>query len=218
YFSPHYPWYGVYDLLQGACELPFNADTHAAFVEDINAALEKENSGYRMVNGEFCPITNELELEAVRTAGASDEVAAPMRIHFQQALEHLSNRENPDYRNSMKESITAIEVLCRAISGMKDATFTPAMEKTVKELGLTEHIREGYRNIFKYTCDDHGIRHGLKDGRQPEQEDARFMLVTCSAFANFIIEKARKLGKIPKYPPDKSISTDKISIATQSPA
>jgi len=37
----------------------------------------------------------------------------------------------------------------------------------------------------------------LKNEKQPEQEDARFMLVACSAFVNLIMEKARKQGRLP---------------------
>jgi hypothetical protein len=53
------------------------------------------------------------------------------------------------------------------------------------------------KKIYGYTCDDQGIRHGLTNNDEPEQEDARFMLVTCSAFVNMVIEKARKKGKLP---------------------
>ncbi len=34
----------------------------------------------------------------------------PVKRHLSNALELLSDRENPDYQNSIKESITAVEV------------------------------------------------------------------------------------------------------------
>lgn len=84
-----------------------------------------------------------------------------------------------------------------AKANMPGSTLGPALERTAKELDLNEHLRDGLKLIYKYTSDDHGIRHGLKDEDHPEQEDAMFFLITCSAFVNFVTEKARKLGKLP---------------------
>jgi hypothetical protein len=36
-----------------------------------------------------------------------------------------------------------------------------------------------------------------KDDAEPEPEDAKFFLVSCSAFVNYLIEKARKNGSLP---------------------
>jgi hypothetical protein len=46
--------------------------------------------------------------------------------------------------------------------------------------------------LYGYTSDTHGIRHALKDDSQPNAEDAKFMLVSCSAFVNYLVEKAQK--------------------------
>jgi hypothetical protein len=83
------------------------------------------------------------------------------------------------------------------VAAMPNATLSPALEKVAKELDLNDHLRDGLKLIYKYTSDEHGIRHGLKDDDQPGQEDALFLLITCSAFVNFVTEKARKLGKLP---------------------
>lgn len=79
---------------------------------------------------------------------------------------------------------------------LESATLGPALDKLAKDLDLNDHLRNGFKEIYVYTCDDHGIRHGLKSVDHPEQEDARFMLIACSAFVNFVTEKARKRGKL----------------------
>lgn len=198
YFHHEREWLEFYDFLEFIGKFRFNEQADKHFGENLNRALEYENSAYRFVDGKFAPITNEQELEAVHTAVNPPTTAlAPVSMHIQQALDLLSDKANPDYRNSMKESICAVESLCKMISGMSDKTLTPALEKTAKELGLHEKLREGFKNIYWYTCDEYGIRHGMKDTDQPDQEDARFMLIACSAFVNFVTEKARKQGKLP---------------------
>jgi len=66
-----------------------------------------------------------------------------------------------------------------------------------KRTRLNADLRDGFKKIYKYTSDDGGIRHALKDEDQPSQEEARFMLIACSAFVNYVTEKARKQGMFP---------------------
>src|SRR5258708_6357354 len=115
-------------------------------------------------------------------------------MHIEQAVKLLSDRKQPDYRNSMKESISAVEALCKIICQNDKTTLGPALDAVTKKLGLHTSLQQGFKAIYGYTSDTHGIRHGLKDDALPEAEDAAFMLVSCSGFVNYLIEKARKQG------------------------
>jgi hypothetical protein len=207
FFRNATPWFRIYELLEFIVNLrirhrEFDYERmRTAFLPSINELLERENAGYRLVGSKFAPITNAEELQAIDEAIQSPTSALrPVSMHVQQALDHLSDREHPDYRNSIKESISAVEALCRLICAPiapELKTLGPLLEKTTRELGLNPDLRDGFKLIYKYTNDDDGIRHALKDEGQPSQEDARFMLITCSAFVNYITEKARKQGKFP---------------------
>jgi len=187
-----------YDFLEHVGEIQFTDESTNYFVEEVNEALEKENAGYRFVHRKFIPITSDAEVaEVLKVATPTSTVLAPVSKHIQQATDLLSDRQTPDYRNSMKESISAVESLCKFISGLQDKTLGPALKKTTEILGLNEDLRDGFHKIYGYTSDDHGIRHSLKDMDHPEQEDARFLLVACSAFVNYVTEKARKQNKLP---------------------
>lgn len=50
-------------------------------------------------------------------------------MHLQEALEKLSPSKS-DYRNSIKESISAVECLCREITG--ESTLDKALKKNGK--------------------------------------------------------------------------------------
>ena len=63
---------------------------------------------------------------------------------------------------------------------------------------LHPKLQEGFKALYGYTSDTHGIRHALKDDATPDAEDAKFMLVSCSAFVNYLVEKANKNGLLPK--------------------
>jgi len=48
--------------------------------------------------------------------------------------------------------------------------------------------------IYGYTSDEGGIRHAMLEEKIIDFEDAKFMLVSCSAFINYLIMKSTKSG------------------------
>lgn len=48
-------------------------------------------------------------------------------IHLTKALSLLSDRNKPDYRNSIKESISAVEATCKSLTGI--STLDKALSK-----------------------------------------------------------------------------------------
>ena len=48
--------------------------------------------------------------------------------HLQQSIALLAQKPNPDYRNSIKESISAVEALCIAVTGDPKATLGQALK------------------------------------------------------------------------------------------
>jgi len=51
-----------------------------------------------------------------------------------------------------------------------------------------------YSKLYGYTSDSDGIRHALLKENKLNFEDAKFMLVSCSAFVNYLTIKADKSG------------------------
>ena len=56
-------------------------------------------------------------------------------------------------------------------------------------------MKEAFKKLYHYTSDSGGIRHALMDQKtQPLFDDAKFMLVSCSAFVNYLVSKVAKSG------------------------
>jgi hypothetical protein len=190
------PWNKVYDFVEFIGDLQDNLRENAAIFRTIcNAALNRECSAYRFVGKVIAPITNDAEINAIEQAATTDNDALrPVNTHIDAALRLLAHRDCPDYRNSMKESISAVEAVCKIISKKHKATLSPALGAVAAKIDLHPDLQKGFKALYGYTSDEHGIRHALKDDGQPEEEDARYFLVSCSAFVNFLVEKARKNG------------------------
>lgn len=50
--------------------------------------------------------------------------------------------------------------------------------------------------LYGYTSDEDGVRHPILDEVSVDEADARFMIVTCSAFVNFLVAKAEAAGLV----------------------
>jgi hypothetical protein len=107
----------------------------------------------------------------------------------------FSDRKSPDYRNSVKESISAVEAICKIITGDEKATLGQALKK-LEDKGLHLHaaLRNAFSSLYGYTNDAEGIRHALLEEPTLDFDDAKFMLVSCSAFVNYLAAEAAKAG------------------------
>lgn len=190
-------WHEKYDLIEFSSEVEHQLKNKSSysyknlfFTEKCNAILERENSGYRLVKNQIVQITSEHEIATIEEAIQNSSSLKPVETHLQTALEFLSNRENPDYRNSIKESISAVESFCKIIADDPKATLGTALSKIEKSFQLHGALKSSFLALYGYTSDSGGIRHALlQDDIPVSMEDAKFMLVSCSAFINYLKAK-----------------------------
>lgn len=182
------PWHRVYSLLEFFVGT-VNGARSKVLTEEFNRILERENSAYRFISGKVTPITSNEEIEEIEKALAASDGYAAARTHLQTSLGLLTDRTNPDYRNSIKESISAVESLAKTLVGDGKDTLGNALKILEDKHNLHASMKSAFMKLYGYTSDAGGIRHALMDGSAaPTKADARFMLVCCSAFINFTID------------------------------
>ena len=174
-------WFEVYDFL----EFIVQQQESKSLAKFLNSILEQELSGYRFVSGCFTDITNPQELKMMETALADSRFAG-VAAHLQRALDHYANRENPDYRNSIKESISAVENMARIVSGKPKALLGDALKEIQKQGLLHKALKDGFTKLYGYTSDSDGIRHAMMDEPKLTQADARYFLLSCTSFVNYL--------------------------------
>ena len=185
-------WYNILDLIEFTIQYLLNYRTSAErFIELLNSEFERLNFAYRIVEGVIIEITSEQEIKAVECA--IDNSPRNIQIHLNSALEKYAQRPIGDYRNSIKESISAVEAFCREKTG--ENTLGKALNKLEKS-GLVIHssLRSAFEKLYVYTNhEDTGIRHALMDDEEnytPTAEEALFMLISC-AFINYLDRKVK---------------------------
>ncbi|GAA6186430.1 hypothetical protein [Aliiglaciecola sp. NS0011-25] len=180
-------WWEVYEFVEFVTHN--GAEAHKGkFIEACNFNLERENSAYRFVDGKLAKITSKEEINSIETAIREATPYGGVKDHLKRALSLHSDKLNPDYRNSIKESISAVESLAKQVSGDEKATLGAVLKKLEREAKMHPALKSAFSSLYGYTNDADGIRHALLEEETLTKTDARFMLICCSAFVNYVIE------------------------------
>jgi len=178
-----FAWNRVYDFIEFTIQLypSISKNLH----QDLNGVLRHELSGYHLISGQFVPVTDPNEVTAMQEV-LDDSRFSGVQTHFRTAISHLSNKENPDYRNCIKESISAVESMARVITENKKAVLSDALKLLEKEKKLHPALKEGFIKLYGYASDEGGIRHAMLDEPNISQADAKFFLLSCTSFVNYL--------------------------------
>ena len=190
-------WFEVYDFIEFiANNYPNNNNINSKFMKFCNIILEQELSAYRFVGSKITQITSEIEISEIEEALEASDSLRPVKIHLKTALDLLTDRKSPDYRNSIKESISAVEAICKSITNDDKATLGDCLKSIKKDNKIKMHpaLNIAFSKLYGYTSGADGIRHALSDEPNLDFEDAKFMMVSCSGFINYLISKASKAG------------------------
>ena len=192
------PWYRKLDLIEATLKyLLVQVQSNKismvvvdCFVDSLNASFKRLHYAYKVVGQEIVEISSEEEETAIETA--LDEANDNVKEHLETALSLYAKKPEGDYRNSIKESISAVEAYCREKTG--ENSLGKALNKLeAKGMVIPNILKVAFDKLYAYTNHpDTGIRHALmdEDGKYlPGQEEALFILVSCSSFLNYLKKK-----------------------------
>lgn len=186
-------WYEIYDFYEFITNnYSYSEGSKTKLLEEINQALKINLSAYRLIDWNIVEINSEEEIKSIEESLEINDIYNPVKTHIRRSLELLSDKKSPDYRNSIKESISAVESLACIITWNKNATLWQALKEIKKNHRLHWSLEEAFQKLYWYTSDEEWIRHKLLEKNELEYEDAMFMLVTCSSFTNLLITKLNK--------------------------
>ncbi len=199
FFSLH--WYEIYDFIEFVADSYKNIFRYGSLNREkihavCNKLFEQEYSGYRFVAGVLAPISNPAETSEISTAIEITSRAGldGAHAHIQTALQLLAQRPEPDYRNSVKEAISAVESMVKQLSSSNAQGLAGALDELSKQLPLHGALRAAFVKLYGYASDESGIRHAILDEPNVGFDEAKYMVVVCSAFVNFLASKAQVVG------------------------
>lgn len=161
------------------------------FINQLNYHFEHLKFAYRIIDKQIVEITSENEIKSIEDALQNS--TNNIRMHLSKALELYSRRPDGDYSNSIKESISAVEACCRARTGKN--TLGEALNNLAQNGIIHRLLKDAFEKLYAYSNQSEtGIRHSLMDEAGtyvPSGAEALFMLVSCSAFINYLNKKSQ---------------------------
>ena len=157
------------------------------YIKAISNIFKKENVNYRIINEKITDIVDEQQISSIEETlkNPYKEVSR----HYSKAIEQLYSLK--DFDNSIKESISSVEAMCQILTQNSKATLGDAL-KLLKDK-IHPAMKSAFEKLYGYTSDTNGIRHanGLGEGNSTFEE-AKYMLISCSAFVNYLKENFEK--------------------------
>jgi hypothetical protein len=180
-------WWEVYNFI----EFLFTIDASHQFIDRLTSFLEREKSGFRILDSQFVPIADPIELAAVSESLSVGDEFIGTQQHIRSAVALFSLKPNPDYRNAIKEAISAVESAAKILTGDNKATLGDALKTLHAKTPIHAALGEAMSKLYGYTSDKDGIRHALLKESNIDEAEAKFMIVACSAFVNFCIQRSQ---------------------------
>ena len=192
-------WHEFFDLIE------FSARTLATSVspvrqqwfEMLNRILESKGCAYRFVAERLVPLTN--STEATEVVRGAESAIPDVSAHIREAAKLLPPNAGANPRNSIRESIAAVAAALRHLNGNPAASLSEGLAVFEGKHGpFHPSRRQGLAMLYAYTTDESGACHALIDeSGGVTGDDARFMLVTCSAFTNYLVMLSANAGHAP---------------------
>lgn len=180
------PWYVMLNVLElTVANVP--EDIAAQLRTYANEVFTRENAGYRILGNLVAPVTDATEAGSIEDALHATSRYEGANHHLRRALELLSDRDHPDYRNSIKESVSAVESLCKVAVDDGAVTLGKALARLERRQKLHPALKSSFSSLYGYTSDADGIRHAMMEPSAVTFSEAKLLLVTCSAFVNYLV-------------------------------
>lgn len=178
-------WYEKLNLIEFCFE-----DVGKEIYDICNDFFKREFSAYRFVDGIIVEVNSKEEIIEIEEALNQSDKFKTVKTHLNSALSLLADKKSPDYRNSIKESISAVESISKIIVNNESTTLGQALKEIEKKHKIPGSLKTAFSALYGYTSGEGGIRHALLEGDiEVGLEEAKFMLVACSSFINYLISK-----------------------------
>lgn len=187
----------VFTLLEYLCDYLYKSKISFMFFKEnknlydtLNRIFEEEYVGYRFVNKQIIPITNHEEIEEINSACCTPFDL--VNISIKKSINFIADRKNPDYQNSIKESVLAIETLCNQFD-KTNGTLNAILKSWKKrdDIYCHPHLNSAITELYSFASEANQIRHGNSSETSGNVgfEEAKLVLTICSSVINYIISK-----------------------------
>ena len=155
------------------------------YEQAINNVFSEEIVQWRMVNGKFERIIDQVEVIKKAESSLGDEELTKAHDHLLKAWEAFHKRPNPDLNGCMRDIWDAVEIVSKHCAGLDGGTFGDALPKLI-EMGM---VLKDWKHTFDkfYGLASNWVRHPKSEPLPCAIEDAEMFLVIASQIIIYIM-------------------------------
>lgn len=188
-------WFQVYDIIEsiysylarrGNYALDPDEPRSRQFAEELNKYFQQKGIGWQLADGQILVRGPEAFEEAVSKAVSACEESnrgtALKEIH--EALRDMSRRPDPDKTGAIQHAMAALECVARDVAGDPKATLGECLRKHPDLLPAP--LDQSIEKAWGFASER--ARH-LREGRDPNAEEAELIVGLCSVVVSYLIKR-----------------------------
>lgn len=142
-----------------------------------------------------------VELASKSQVVLGDPKLMSARQHFEKALQFFRHPTKPDYENSVKEAVCAVEATGKVLFPMAKASTLGDLIKwfgSTTTVTVPKAINQTLTGIYAFRNGGEGISHGASTGGRASVEVTEYVLAVCASQIIYFVDLANGLeGEIP---------------------
>lgn len=122
-----------------------------------------------------------------------DTRLASAKRHYEKALQFFRNPSEPDYENTVKEAVCAVEATGRALFPAAKASTLGDLAKwlvTSQDVSIPKALGQTFTAIYAFRSGGEGIGHGGSSGGAATAEVAEYVLAVCASQVIYLVDLA----------------------------
>jgi hypothetical protein len=179
------------------------ANSQAYIASEIQRLFLEEALAYEFTDGTVRrrgrKHTVELASKSQVVLGAPELLSA--RRHFEKALQFFRHPTRPDFANSVKEAVCAVEATGKVLFPMAKASTLGDLSKWFRDttvVSVPKAIALTLTGIYAFRNGGEGVAHGASNGGKASAEVTEYVLAVCASQIIYLVDLANGLdGEIP---------------------
>lgn len=182
-------WFYIYDIIEAFAN-NIDQQFREPFQNELNSYFKSHGIGWKLHNGKiefrgeqsFEVVTENVEnvLDTVKLLTAKSEIL--------EALSDLSRRPKADITGAIQHSIACLECVCRETTGDTNLTLGNLIKKYPN---IVSHpLNQLISAVWGFSS---GKGRHLKEGQEPEYNEAELLVALSAAFSTYLAKKIKNI-------------------------
>ncbi|HJV84147.1 MAG TPA: hypothetical protein VJ698_01625 [Noviherbaspirillum sp.] len=202
-------WEKTYDFCERlhnylACEVGYTwndefqvtktkSEVQGFIAEELQRLFEEEGLAFEFSDGLVRRLGRKHTVDVTTRAQVvlGDPRLASARKHYDKALQFFRSPSKPDYENTVKEAVCAVEAAGKSLfPGAKASTLGDLAKwlSSAKEVSVPKALIQTITGIYAYRSGGDGIGHGGSSGGAATMEVAEYVLAVCASQIIYLVD------------------------------